>query len=67
MSGSARERAEALLDALPALSRAVGSGKSTELPLRGGARPDAPLSARPSASGGCLGTAAAADAIPLST
>lgn len=67
MSGSARERAEALLDALPTLSRAVGSGKSTELPLRGGARPVAPLRARPSASGGSLGTAAAADAIPLST
>ena len=36
MTSAKRERAEALLEALPALSKAIGEGKSAELPLRGG-------------------------------
>ena len=36
MTSAKRERAEAFLEALPTLSKAVGEGKSAELPLRGG-------------------------------
>jgi hypothetical protein len=36
MTSAKRERAEAFLEALPALSKAIGEGKSAELPLRGG-------------------------------
>ena len=38
MASAKREKAEALLEALPALSKAIGEGKCTDLPLKGGAR-----------------------------
>lgn len=46
MTSAKRERAEAFLEALPALSKAIGEGKSAELPLRGGTstRPRAHMS-----------------------
>ena len=36
MASAKREKAEALLEALPALSKAIGEGKCTDLPLKGG-------------------------------